>query len=47
MMKKHILVEKPISLSEKEVQNLEKISKKIKRKYLLITRLFFQALLIT
>ncbi len=32
MMKKHILVEKPISLSEKEVQNLEKISKKNKKK---------------
>ena len=31
-MKKHILVEKPISLSEKEVQNLEKISKKNKKK---------------
>ena len=31
-MKKHILVEKPISLSEKEVQNLEKISKRNKKK---------------
>ena len=32
MMKKHILVEKPISLSEKEVRNLEKISKRNKKK---------------
>ena len=30
--KKHILVEKPISLSKKEVLNLEKISKKNKKK---------------
>ena len=31
-MKKHILVEKPISLSQKEVLNLERISKRNKKK---------------